>query len=294
MLSPISLIAPPPKLSPADKESTMVIDIFALGAHVEMITAAYLTPYPAGLYLRDQAQPVMLVGETYYQINGKNGERHSFVLTDANTAPQLHPVNGEVYDSRDKPVVSQFMVSQLSPFPNIPVKGMEIVKGYIKKIINTQGHWPHGQIIEDTEDLLQADFLPEWLHNPEDAYLQEPVAKQKAIVKRLVLDKLVDSIEAALYEMRNQLIEFIGKDKWVMHFVKFSKACRHDVLVEKTINYKVYDWDRRMASGIWTLCDEVPTDPIVDEKTEIYQQTLSDMIADKKRHDDHADKFGHF
>ncbi len=162
MITPLHLLATKPKLTPADSDRTMLIDTFALAAHVEIITAPYWRSYPEGLYLRGRAEPVMLVGYNYYEQDTMSTERTS-VIIDGQTVPKFKNNKSTIYDERDNVVGIASNLRGLSYTPEVPSKGLAVVEGYIKKLVNDHGHWPHGLPVETTEDILQADMLPHWV-----------------------------------------------------------------------------------------------------------------------------------
>ncbi len=52
-----------------------------------------------------------------------------------------------------------------------------------------------------------------------------------------------------LLDMRTGLTRFLGDDHWVLHY--YSRQGM-DFLVEKTVDFRIYDWERRMRSGEWS------------------------------------------
>lgn len=58
------------------------------------------------------------------------------------------------------------------------------------------------------------------------------------------VDPLWLAIQPALLEAKI----FMGSDPWVMYLVSQENT---DVKIERTIDFRIYDWSRRMASGEW-------------------------------------------
>jgi hypothetical protein len=40
-------------------------------------------------------------------------------------------------------------------------------------------------------------------------------------------------------DLVQQLLDFLGQDRWIMHFMKVNNT---QVTVEKTIDYRIYSW----------------------------------------------------
>lgn len=61
-----------------------------------------------------------------------------------------------------------------------------------------------------------------------------------------ILNRAVD----LLLEVRTEIVKFVGDDHWVIHY--YSRQGLWDYAVEKTVDFRIYDWERRMQSGEWS------------------------------------------
>jgi len=61
--------------------------------------------------------------------------------------------------------------------------------------------------------------------------------------------ELFEQLSSLLIDLRTDLRVFMGQNHWVMHFFKANGS---DFYVRKTIDYRIYDWERRMTDGSWT------------------------------------------
>lgn len=59
-------------------------------------------------------------------------------------------------------------------------------------------------------------------------------------------DDILSMIEDHLLDFRTTLLDFLGKDKWIMHFLKISRG---SLIVEKTVDYRIYSW--MVEHGYW-------------------------------------------
>ena len=59
-------------------------------------------------------------------------------------------------------------------------------------------------------------------------------------------DDILTMIEDHLLDFKTTLLDFLGKDKWIMHFLKVSRG---SLIVEKTVDYRIYSW--MVEHGYW-------------------------------------------
>jgi hypothetical protein len=59
-------------------------------------------------------------------------------------------------------------------------------------------------------------------------------------------DDILTMIEDHLLDFKTTILDFLGKDKWIMHFLKVSRG---SLIVEKTVDYRIYSW--MVEHGYW-------------------------------------------
>jgi hypothetical protein len=64
-------------------------------------------------------------------------------------------------------------------------------------------------------------------------------------------DDIVSEIRGCLVEPLEMVQKFVGgteRDRWTMHFLKTVGT---DLHIQKSEDYRVFDWTRRIDSGEW-------------------------------------------
>ena len=122
---------------------------------------------------------------------------------------------------------SNVIIKKTEEFENkFPHVGLEIIKTYVNLLLTHKSGWlKFGSC--DPRDSICNYILPEFRND----------------------DAVYDIIASILVEVRNDVNDFIGKDDFVMHFVRMRRT---DVVIEKTIDFRIFDWNRRMAEGEWS------------------------------------------
>lgn len=59
-------------------------------------------------------------------------------------------------------------------------------------------------------------------------------------------DDILSIIEDYLLDFRTTILDFLGKDKWIMFF---SKISRGKLIIERTVDYRIYSW--MVEHGYW-------------------------------------------
>lgn len=235
----------------------LYLDCVPTAELIEAQMGAYLLPPEAGLYLPGRVRPVMRPNQYYFQWKSTSAGRRQ-----AQAVLSAADIKGDVYDENAVKVISKDAVKLISETPTLPVRGLEVIYSAVDQTLRRLSLWsgkavgPLGAFVadhlkeeyrqvlpaeEDNENFLQ--------HLASDARNPERRTNTQALLERL---KRNTDIRAQLTELVGDLCydveQFVGKDKWVMHF---HHAHGPDVVVDKTIDFRIFDWERRMASGEW-------------------------------------------
>ncbi len=105
-----------------------------------------------------------------------------------------------------------------------PAIGMEIVKAFVDRLLLINSGWLNvgGYLIREE---LNKHLLQEYQNN----------------------DEVLSLLESILFEVRIDVNQFIGKDKFIMHFMRTR---RYDIVIEKTIDYRIYWYNQNVINEI--------------------------------------------
>jgi hypothetical protein len=106
------------------------------------------------------------------------------------------------------------------PFPHI---GMAIVLCAIEHWVEENSAWTRRQT-PSFERLMKQFIKKEWQETHE----------------------VFDLLRNLLIEIRTDVKLFLGNERWIMHFLRTRGL---DIFIEKSIDYRIYDWERRHAAG---------------------------------------------
>lgn len=151
----------------------------------------------------------------------------------------LLPVGDAIYDNnikskdqyhamlsrlRGKHVCSKFTNDMEEDFfDDVNVKrGLAIINAYIEMLLHNKSAWVKGKIAND-------EMLGRFLKRE---YKED--------------DAVMDSIFDFFHDLRQNITDFIGNDEWTMHFQSYRKS---DIVIEKTIDYRVYHWHIEHDTG---------------------------------------------
>lgn len=199
----------------------LFLDAAPVAEAIEAQLGAYLLPPEQGIYLPTSGQPVMRPHNFYYQLK----------RTSANAAPQkvavtaIEEIASDVYDAEDVVVVPAKLAKYVKLEPALPARGLAVLSTAVDWTLTGAAAWSKRDSAPLTAFL--ADHLKDE-HRKDDVVLQR--------LSDLTLD------------LRYDTRQFVGQDLWVIHI--HSQRGR-DIVVEKTVDFRIFDWERRMASGEW-------------------------------------------
>ena len=111
----------------------------------------------------------------------------------------------------------------LFPTPTIPATEIQLIKCLISRKIGQINPW----VKRGMDDRRVLQFIKP---GHEDIFIN-------------------DQLDQSLGVLYDQVTHFIGQDEWYIYFVKLRGV---DLVIEKTIDYRVWDWTIRTESGQWT------------------------------------------
>jgi hypothetical protein len=208
--------------------STLIFNPKELASHIEEKFKEYLIPFDKGIYIRGKSDAVLRPGNYYYKKEKK--EDGTIVET---PIMSLSDIVSEVFNQSGDIVVTSKNVKQLSEEPTVPTIGMQIIKAFVQKTLDDKSAWLNVWLHRDQasyEEIWREFIKPEY-HNDE------------------TLNDIVNNIVSTLVDLRTNIIKFIDKDTWLMHFLKVNRG---DYYIEKCCDFRIWDWQRRITEGEWS------------------------------------------
>ena len=107
--------------------------------------------------------------------------------------------------------------------PRIPYIGMAIVRAFIERVVEDSAEWSR-RTTPSFEETMEPFLKPQW-RQTEEVY---------------------EHLRGMMIDCRTDIKVFLGHDHWIMHFVRVRGF---DIYIEKSIDYRIYDWTRRKQAG---------------------------------------------
>lgn len=203
--------------------ASLVIDPIDVAWHVQSLFAPYLKQHASvGLWLPERESPTLVPEKLYFK-QGPNAER---VQIQPLTAEAFKNAQGDIFDEDGHLVLPERLAHRLKPEPTLPIEGLRIVRADVETTIHERSR--------------------KWCkkpYDPIDIVLRHLLREEYAGNERLIVD-----LAETMNPIRRQVVDFIGQDEWVMHF---ARPHGWEIIVDKSIDYRIYDWERRMRSGEW-------------------------------------------
>ena len=140
----------------------------------------------------------------------------------------------------NKMILTKRKSLHIYPEPTSNMLGVKIIQEFINKLLIDNSAW----LKTNTVQLPQIGTISVW---------QTPHSLH-SILKDFILpeyendDVAYDLISNILSGIKCSVREFIGDNKWIMHFQ--TKKGR-DIVIEKSIDYRIHDWTEKTESGQW-------------------------------------------
>lgn len=204
--------------------ATLILDLAQLAKIIESLAGEVLLPEEPGFYLPFELEPRLRFDQAYFVLKGSNMTRIDDLTNHMQHRLPLH----DILNRRGEVVVDSHQLSTIRdlswPFPSRTAK---LIRACVDHIVLRHGCWtgskPNYHRRTDNYNLI--------------AVIREFVQPQYSNYEQNV--ELLSTLEGYLSELRASVLEFLGKDKWIMHFVKTSRGT---MTIEKTIDYRIYSW----------------------------------------------------
>lgn len=220
----------------------MVEDLRVICENIEAIASACLYPARSGLWFPGQLTPVIEENQPYFINDPKRslgvkatpGVLPQIILS-ANEAQQLgkpvfidepKQITGDVYNVKLEIVLLRDMARFLRTKPSINPVIQRMVQDCVQQLVDEMSAWRN-----------------------HDSYRNRVVSSKISYAKSIGpyllpqyrADEVVAMIEDQMLGMTKRIMDFIGDDGWIMHFVNVRGS---RLSIEKTTDYRIFDWMR--------------------------------------------------
>jgi hypothetical protein len=212
-----------------DIESSITFNLEDCAGGIELYCADYFLPPPKGIYNNTRVEPVMIDGGNYYTVEKTLTGFSRKPVTDLYTVKKGLSVYTD-FDSKDVVVVSALQLSNkdkcLSTLPIRPYRGMKVVELLINNQINSFIKYRKGTkgLYDGLNKHLKTDLTDE------------------------DFDRALGAVKEQYADTNASLRDFMGKHDWSIYFVKVKG---YTIVVQKSMDWRAYDWSCRMESKEW-------------------------------------------
>jgi len=204
-----------------------IFDPLPLANMLEEMFGQYLLPVEPGYYIKGNVKPIMVPGKFYFTVVGSNND---VALKKAIIG--IDDIDNDVYNEQGDVIIPKKAKRLILTKPDVPVRGIKIIESLVDKIIiDRSSKWMHRNPYS-VEEMLNEFVLPQYRFDKNNP----------------AIANLFDRISNMLVDVRTDVNAFIGVDDWIMHFYKLVGT---DIIIEKSTDYRIYDWARRMENGEW-------------------------------------------
>jgi hypothetical protein len=232
------------------KSKLLVADIRPICANIEAVASQYFYPTVTGFWISGMDYPVIEEGRKYFIDKGqeqsaniqqaealfRHGVRADNVvfLSPAQASRLGVPVfiddpkqiTGDVYNLNFELILQRGQAKFLHADPSHPPVIAQLVKECIQQLLDEFSTWRDPKVRRPRAVSSKISFA-----RTITQYLQP----------QFRTDENIAVIEDQLLDLAKRVIDFIGDDGWIMHFVD-RRGSR--LTVEKTIDYRIFDWMR--------------------------------------------------
>lgn len=193
---------------------TFFLPIFTYAVMLERQYGNLLKLPEPGIYKLGEMYPCIIPNKLYFS---QRVDKHNKFVTLPIT--NFNKVTDAVVDELGKLIIPASIMKNkdqyLSNTPSIPVRGLILIKLLIEKHIEMICRWTNHSTYDNK-------ILSHFKNGGYELYNEGH------------LDKICESLF-------RQINDFIGNDEWHIYFVKFSGL---DIVIEKAIDWRVYEWTR--------------------------------------------------
>lgn len=211
-------------------EATITLNVEDCASYIESYCADNLLPPPKGIYSNSRIEPVMTDGGYYYTIEMRGLDTVRAPVSDLDKVRKGLSVYTDI-NGRDSVVVTALQLQNkercLSTLPIRPYRGVKIVEHLITNQIDSFIKYRKG-----SKDL----------YHGVSGHLSTKTTPEE-------LESLMGAIKEQYADVRLMIQEFMGKHDWNLYFIKFKGGT---VTIQKSIDWRAYDWMCRMDSKEWS------------------------------------------
>lgn len=195
---------------------SLVIDPLPTAFVIERILGEYLIPPPDGIYTLGHAVPVMRPDRSYYQqrMDAQRGLQR-FVVT---RIEDIQP-GAPVIDTEGEVAVTVSQIPFLSHVSPYPVRAIEIIERTLSEVLRHYGDPADRRHNTDPCTLYLDLVRPQW---------------------RQALE-IVDQVLLLVSDLRSQVKEFAGHDRWIIHFLRRQRTT---MIIEQSIDWRIVQYYR--------------------------------------------------
>lgn len=176
----------------------------------------YLIYPKLAVYHKNGIEPVLKPGCRYYTAKG---------LEDNEPIEALNKIKENVYDESGNLVIPRYMMIEqrkwLTNKPKLPISAMKVIMISLENYITDTTNFNDSCFDYRLSEVLNESGLKAYEHNEFDRY-------------------------ASVYY--NAIEEFIAADRSHLYFCELRST---DMVIRKTIDFRIYDWTKRTESGEW-------------------------------------------
>lgn len=194
---------------------TLYLTVMSYAVLIEQQFGELLYPPPPGIYKLGETEPCIISTKRYYSEKVlPNKSRVTQPITD------FDAITDHVVNENGQLVIPAYMMKDkpryLSTVPTVPLRGLILVELFIKNYLDSI--CPYRKY-NNFADKINNHILPGNEYLFDDGHL-----------------------ETTCQSLFRQIDSFIGKDDWHIYFVK---RLHTDIIVEKTIDYRVHCWNEQ-------------------------------------------------
>lgn len=181
-----------------------------------------------GVYINGNSKPAFILGQDCYKLirDGNGTIVQSKILSIADITDTVYNLDAEILIPQE--VARRRMVSNK---PSLPFIQAVLIKEIASAAVRRHVNWYKGPKFS-TEDVIMS-FVKEQI---------DPNASEDQV------SNLLDAIQEFTYDTETVIVKKVKNDPWA----KFDIELRGlDIWITRGMDYRAWDWERRMASGEW-------------------------------------------